>query len=168
MVIGCYFFVASEITLKLVGKLSDADWKEIIPQVGLRAALRKEAAHLESVDDDSLDDVVSVRWGTRLNFDEQISALKNCDRFSTDTANAYPQLLCNSSYYCRRWGKRKTSSKKMKNMPDRCTSDTVNKFKPRNHNCQANSNKFLRPLVVLMKLLPIHTILRYSMGSYGI
>eukprot|EP00041_Stephanoeca_diplocostata_P002190 m.24288 g.24288 ORF g.24288 m.24288 type:complete len:189 (+) comp13041_c0_seq1:119-685(+) len=49
----------NQITLQLVGKLSDADWKELIPQVGLRAALRKEAAHLEANDDDSLEDIVS-------------------------------------------------------------------------------------------------------------
>eukprot|EP00036_Acanthoecidae_sp_10tr_P010252 CAMPEP_0182924822 /NCGR_PEP_ID=MMETSP0105_2-20130417/7631_1 /TAXON_ID=81532 ORGANISM="Acanthoeca-like sp., Strain 10tr" /NCGR_SAMPLE_ID=MMETSP0105_2 /ASSEMBLY_ACC=CAM_ASM_000205 /LENGTH=184 /DNA_ID=CAMNT_0025062635 /DNA_START=48 /DNA_END=602 /DNA_ORIENTATION=+ len=41
-------FNDNAITLSMVPKLVDSDWKELIPQVGLRTALRKAAADLHA------------------------------------------------------------------------------------------------------------------------
>jgi ABC-type phosphate transport system auxiliary subunit len=42
-----------DVTIDMVPKLVDAEWKELIPQVGIRTALRKAAAdlHTEGVND---------------------------------------------------------------------------------------------------------------------
>jgi len=91
-------YINTEISLELVPKLVDADWKALIPQVGLRTALRKAAGELAEHGNSAIEAELAALRKTKAELVEQEDQQRQVvDRYQEQIQMAKSRLSAKTS-----------------------------------------------------------------------